>query len=81
MVYTERESHAQGMNPTQDTSRMGITRLRQEEEADTKNNNNYGIKERVKSPKQGIASAKDVTIMFLVILNYNWDLRILYTKP
>ena len=35
MEYRERGSHARGVYLTQDTSRMGILRVKQEEEADT----------------------------------------------
>ena len=34
--YRERRSHARDMHPTQNTSRMGTAREKQEEEADTK---------------------------------------------
>ena len=34
--YGERASHAQGVYPAQDTSRMGAARMKQEEEADTR---------------------------------------------
>ena len=34
MDYRERGSHARGMYPTQDTSRMRTARVKQEEEAD-----------------------------------------------
>ena len=37
MDYSERESHAQGVYPTQYTSRMGTARVKQEEETDTNN--------------------------------------------
>ena len=33
--YRERESHARGVYPTQDTSRLGTARLKGENEADT----------------------------------------------
>ena len=36
MDYRERGSHARGAYPTQDTSRMEIVRMKQEEEADTR---------------------------------------------
>ena len=36
MDYWEQESHARGVHPAQDTSRMGTARVKQEEEADTK---------------------------------------------
>ena len=36
MDYGERESHARGVHPTQDTSRMGPTRVKQEEETDNR---------------------------------------------
>ena len=36
MAYRERESHARGVYPTQDTSSKGTTRVKQEEEADTR---------------------------------------------
>ena len=36
MDYWERRSHAQGVHPTQDTSRMGTARVKQEEESDTR---------------------------------------------
>ena len=34
MNHRERGSHARGVFPTQDTSRMGTARVKQEEEAD-----------------------------------------------
>ena len=36
MDCRERESHARGVYPTQDTSRMGTAMVKKEEEADTK---------------------------------------------
>ena len=36
MVYTERESHARCVYPTQNTSRMRRARAKQEEEASTR---------------------------------------------
>ena len=36
MDYKERGSHARGVHPTQFTSRIGIARMKQEEEADTR---------------------------------------------
>ena len=36
MDYRERGSHARGVYPTQDTSRMGTAMMKQEEEADTR---------------------------------------------
>ena len=36
MDYRERGSHARGVYLRQDTSRMGIARVKQEEEADTR---------------------------------------------
>ena len=36
MDYKERGSHARGVYLTQDTSRMGTARVKQEEEADRK---------------------------------------------
>ena len=36
MDYMERGSHAQGVYPTQDTSRIGTARVKQEEEANTR---------------------------------------------
>ena len=62
MNFSERESHARGVYPTQDTSRMGTVRVKQEEEADTriivKEYMKYGRKKRGhykggKSLKQG----------------------------
>ena len=48
--HRERESHARGAYPTQDTSRMGTARLKYEEAADTriivKSSMKYGRKER-----------------------------------
>ena len=35
MDYRERGSHARGVYPSQDTSRMGTARVRQEQETDT----------------------------------------------
>ena len=35
MACREQGSHARGVYPTQDTSRMGTARVKQEEEADT----------------------------------------------
>ena len=40
MDCKERRSHARGVYPTQDASRMETARVNQEEEADTKNNRN-----------------------------------------
>ena len=37
MDYRERRTHARGVYPTQYTSRMGTARMKQEEEADKKN--------------------------------------------
>ena len=36
MDYRERGSHARGVYPAQDTSRMGTARVKQEEEKDTR---------------------------------------------
>ena len=36
MDYRERGSHAQGVYPTQYTSRMGTVRIKQKEETDTR---------------------------------------------
>ena len=36
MEFWERVSHARGVYPTQDTSRMGTVRMKQEEETDTR---------------------------------------------
>ena len=36
MNYEERRSHAQGVYPTQDTSRMGTAKVNQEEDAYTR---------------------------------------------
>ena len=36
MDYRERGSHARGVYPTQDTSRMGTARVKEEEGADTR---------------------------------------------
>ena len=36
MDYKERGSHARGVHPTQDTSRMETARVKQKEEMDTK---------------------------------------------
>ena len=36
MKYRERGSHARGVHPTQDTSRIGAARVKQEEETDTR---------------------------------------------
>ena len=36
MDYKEREPHARGVYSTQDTSRMGTERVKQEKEADTR---------------------------------------------
>ena len=36
MDFRERGSHARGIYPTQDTSRMASTKVKQEEEADTR---------------------------------------------
>ena len=68
--YRERGSHAQSVYPTQDAPRMGTARMKQEEEADTRiiviekyeiwKKRNVGTK--VKSPKQGLTSAKDLPI-------------------
>ena len=69
MNYRERGSHARGVYPTRDTSRMGTARVKQEEEADTRIlvKEHYEIwKEsehyKAKSPKQGLTSAKDITL-------------------
>ena len=37
-LYKEQESHARGGNPTQNTSRIGTTREKQEEETDAQTN-------------------------------------------
>ena len=36
MNYREHRSHARGMYPTQDTSRMGTARVKQEKDAHTR---------------------------------------------
>ena len=36
MTYKERGSHARGVYPSQDTSRMRTAKVKQEEEADTR---------------------------------------------
>ena len=36
MDYRERRSHARGVHLTQDTTRMGAARMKEEKEADTK---------------------------------------------
>ena len=50
MGYRERGSNALGVYPTQDTSRVGTARVKQEEEADTRimqeSSLKYGKKER-----------------------------------
>ena len=51
MDYRKLESHAKGMYPTQDTSYMGKTRMKQEEEEEdtrimVKEYKKYGRKER-----------------------------------
>ena len=63
MDYSERGFHARGVY------RMGTPRVEQEEEADTiiiESNKKSGRKEsgraKRKSPKQGLTSAKDLTI-------------------
>ena len=40
MDYWERGSHVRGVYPTQDTWRMGTERVKQEEDADTRIQNN-----------------------------------------
>ena len=61
MDYRERRSHARRVYPTQYTLRMGIARVKQEEEID-KNNTRVVINLNGKSPKQGLTSTKDLTI-------------------
>ena len=72
MDCKERGFHARVVYPSQFTSRMGTARVKQEEEADTriiakeyygiwKEGRNLGTKGH--SPKQGLTSAKDITIM------------------
>ena len=62
----DRGSHAWDVHPTQYTSRMGTARVKKEEEADTRVIKNLEERNVVdtkgKSPKQGLTSAKDLTI-------------------
>ena len=62
MDYSERGSHARGVYPTQDTSRMGKARVKEEEEADTRiivrNLEERNVGTKGKSPKQGLTSAR-----------------------
>ena len=69
MDYREQRSHARGVYPTQDTSRMGTAWVKQEEETDKNNGKrvarnleerNVGMKG--KSAKQDLTTAKDLTI-------------------
>ena len=73
MDCREWEYHAQGVYPTLDTSRMRISRVKQEEE-DTRvinskrvlrNLEERNVSTTKKSPKQGLTSAEDLTVMFL----------------
>ena len=48
MDCRERGSHARGVSPTQDTSRMGTVRVKEEEEADTIIMQESGMKYRKK---------------------------------
>ena len=63
MDYRGRGSHARGVYLTQNTSRMGTARMKQEGETDKNNarnleERNVGTKE--KSPKQGPTNTKDL---------------------
>ena len=57
-----RGSHARGMHPTQDTSRMGTARVKQEEEADTRIIVRNIEERKGEGSQQGITSANDLTI-------------------
>ena len=66
------------MHPTQDTSRIRIARVKQEEEADTRKGSvKYGRKERGQykgiSPKQGLTNAKDLNIEHPEYLHHSLD--------
>ena len=55
----EQKFHAQDMYPTQDTSRTGTARMKQEEDADTriievKNREEKNVGRKRKNPKQGL---------------------------
>ena len=69
MGCRKRGSYAQGVYPTQDTSRMGSVRVKQEEKSNTKTitmkSMKFGRKEsgyKGESPKRSLTSAKDLTI-------------------
>ena len=66
MDYRERGSHARGVYLTQDTSRMGTARVKQEQEADTRiivwKMEERKVDTKGNSPKQDLTSAKDLTI-------------------
>ena len=62
----EQGSHARGVYPTQDSSRMGTASVKQEEETDKNKRVVRNLEERKvgtkgKSAKQGLTSAKDPT--------------------
>ena len=68
MYYRERGFQAQGVYPTQYTSSMGTSRVKQEEETDkndvrvARNLEERNVGRKGKSLKQGLISAKDLTI-------------------
>ena len=72
MDCRDRGSHARGVYPTHDTSRMGTARVKQEEETHENNSNRVRkMKERNmgtvvgKSPKQGLTRVLRVSRLLL----------------
>ena len=68
MDYLERGTHAQGVYPTQETSRMGTARVKHEEETNTRimqesvrNLEERNVGTKGKNLEQGLTSAEDLT--------------------
>ena len=58
MDNRERGSHARGVYPVQDTSRVGTVRMKQEEEAESSKKS----RRKARGHKGGKSSTKDLTI-------------------